>query len=316
MISVIIPVYNEEKNLEILQKELDGVLASCGKEYEIIYVDDGSKDNSFNILNNIVQCNIRTKIVQLTRHYGQTEALQAGIDLSKGDILIFMDADLQNDPKDIPKLLSKIEDGYDVVSGWRRKREDSFLTRRLPSYIANFLISQFSKVKLHDYGCTLKAYRREVISQIRLYSEMHRFIPIYATRRGASIVEVEVSHRKRISGESKYNLGRIYKVVLDFLVAEFINNYLNRPMYVFGMLGLILLFIGNILGVFIILRKLFLGGVWVSPLLFIMVMFIIVGSQFILMGLLAEISIRLYYKTTGELTYSVQKVIEKEPENE
>jgi len=312
MISIIIPVYNEEKNLEILQKGLAEVLNFLVKDYEIIYVDDGSEDNSLDILKNIVHNNAKTKIVQFTKHFGQTEAIQAGIDYSKGEILVFLDADLQNDPKDIPKLLAKIEEGYDIASGWRRKREDSFLTRKLPSYIANFLIAQFTKVKLHDYGCSLKAYRRNAINQIRLYSEMHRYIPIYASRRGALITEVEVSHRRRSFGKSKYNLMRIPKVILDFFVAEFINSYLNKPMYLFGTSGLILIFLGSVTAVFIILRKIFFAGAWVSPLIFIMTIFIIIGFQFILMGFLAEISIRLYYESRGTLTYSIKNIIEKD----
>lgn len=312
MVSIIIPVYNEEKNLEALQKELKKVLDSLVKNYEIIYVDDGSKDNSSEVLKRIVQCNIKTSMVQLSRHYGQTEAIQAGIDFSKGQIVVFLDADLQNDPEDIPKLLDKIKEGFDVVSGWRKKRKDSFFTKRLPSYIANFLISLFSKVKLHDYGCSLKAYRKDAIKQIRLYGEMHRFLPMYVARGGASITEIQVSHRRRFSGTSKYTLMRIPKVILDFFVAEFINSYLTKPMYIFGMGGFFLFFLGSLLGILIILRRVFFGGIWVSPTLFIMVMCIIIGFQFVLMGFLAEISIRLYYKTSGERTYSVKRVMEKE----
>lgn len=311
MVSIIIPVYNEEGNIKTLQRGLNDVLNSLDKDYEIIYVDDGSKDNTLQVLKNIVQHSIKTKVIQLSRHFGQTEAMQAGIDVSKGEVLIFLDGDMQNDPKDIPKLLSKIDEGYDVVSGWRKKRKGPFLTRKLPSYVANFLISRFSKNKLHDYGCTLKAYRKEVIEQIRLYGEMHRLLPLYAARQGASIAEVTVSHHQRFSGTSKYNLMRIPKMILDFCVAEFINNYLNKPMYVFGIGGIFLFLVSIALGIFIILRKTFFGGTWVSPLLFIMVMLIVIGFQFILMGFLAEISIRLYYKNTGELSYSIKKIIEK-----
>ena len=310
MVSVIVPVYNEENNIEPLQKELKETLSSLGMNYEIIYVDDGSNDNSSQILQKITQNNTKVKVVQFSRHFGQTETIQAGIDYSRGDVLIFLDADMQNDPKDIPRLIKEIEEGYDVVSGWRKNRKDSFFTRKLPSYIANFLISFFSKVKLHDYGCTIKAYRKEVIKQIRLYGEMHRLLPIYAARQGASIIEVEVSHRPRFSGTSKYNLSRIHKVILDFFVAEFINNYLSKPMYIFGSAGLFLLFLGSGLSFFVVLRKIFFEGIWVSPLLFIAVICIIIGFQFILIGLLGEIIIRLYYANTGKLTYSVKKVIE------
>lgn len=316
MISVIVPVYNEEESLEVLHRELRETLGPLGRNYEIICVDDGSRDNSLGVLGNIVQQDVHVKIVQLARHYGQTEAMQAGIDYAKGDIIIFIDADLQNDPRDIPRLLAKMDQGYDMVSGWRKNRKDLLFSKKLPSFVANCLISQFSKVRLHDYGCSLKAYRRDVIKQIRLYAEMHRFIPIYASRLGASICEIEVSHRKRMTGKSKYNLMRIPRVVLDFFVAEFINNYLNKPMYIFGTSGLFSLFLGAATGAFIIIRKVFFGGVWISPLLFIMVLLIIIGFQFVLMGFLAEISIRLYYKSGGELTYAVKLIIDREKGNE
>lgn len=312
MISIIIPVYNEEKSLKVLQTELNQELNSLGKDYEIIYVDDGSVDESPKIIRNLVQTNNNVKLIQFKKHYGQTEAMQAGIDNSAGDALIFIDADLQNDPKDIPRFLQKLEEGFDVVSGWRRKREDPFFSRRLPSLVANFLISQLSKVKLHDYGCTLKAYRKEIIKNIRLYGQMHRYIPIYASRLGASIAEVEVSSRKRFFGKSKYNLMRVPNVILDFLVAEFINKYMNKPMYIFGNSGLVLLLLGMATGALIVVRKLFLGGLWVSPLLFIMLLLIIVGFQFILMGFLAEIFIRFYYQNSGDSTYYIREIIEKE----
>ncbi len=305
-ISFIVPVYNEEKNLELLQTELSQVLASLGN-YEVIYVDDGSKDDSFEVLTKLKSCGANIRVIQLTRHFGQTEAMQAGIDCSAGDVIVFMDADLQNEPKDIPKLLSKINEGFTAVSGWRKKREDPFFTRRLPSYIANMLISKISKIKLHDFGCSLKAYRREAITQIRLYSEMHRFIPIYIARQGAPIAEVEVSHRRRAAGDSKYGMMRFFKVILDFLVAEFINNYLNKPMYVFGSAGILSIFFGGCICVFIVIRKIFFGGVWVSPLLFIVIISIIVGFQFILMGFIAELMIRLYYENTKARTYCIKK---------
>jgi glycosyltransferase involved in cell wall biosynthesis len=306
MISVVIPVYNEGKNLILLQEELTAVLDPLG-DYEIVYVDDNSKDNSFQVLNKIKSCNSNIKVIQFAKHFGQTEAMQAGIDYSTGEIIVFLDADLQNDPKDIPKLLSKIQEGFAVASGWRRKRKDSFFTRRLPSYLANLLISKISKVKLHDFGCTLKAYRREAINQVRLYSEMHRFIPIYAARQGVPIAEVEVAHRRRAAGYSKYSIMRIFKVILDFLVAEFINNYLNKPMYVFGAGGFFFIFLGGIIGVVIIIRKMVWGGVWVSPLLFIVILSVIVGFQFILMGFIAELVIRLYYENTKTKTYCIKK---------
>ncbi len=310
MISVIIPVYNEEKNLNVLNSELNKVLKSLVQDYEIIYIDDGSRDNSLKALINIANSSEKIRLVQLSQHYGQTPAMQAGIDYSRGEIIVFLDADLQNNPSDIPKLLNKMEEGFDVVSGWRRKREDPLFTKKIPSYIANYLISKLSKIKLHDFGCTFKVYKKDIIKKMRLYGEMHRLLPIYAARQGASIAEVEVSHRKRFRGNSKYGLGRIFKVVLDFFTAEFINNYISNPIYVFGFPGIVSNILGVLLGVLIVIRKIYFGGVWVSPLLFIMVVFIIIGFQFILMGLLAEISVRAYYETTGKPTYSVKKIME------
>jgi len=307
VISIVIPVYNEEQNLVLLQNEIAEALDVTGMDYEVLYIDDGSRDRSAEILRGFTQSSERIRLIQLSRHFGQTEAMQAGIDFSRGDILIFLDADRQNDPRDIPRLVRKIEEGFDVVSGWRRHRRDPFLTRRLPSYAANFLISQLTKVKLMDYGCSLKAYRRDVIKGIKLYSEMHRLVPIYASRQGASIAEIEVAHRKRHAGKAKYNLIRAHKVLLDLVVAECITNYFNKPSYGFGSAGLFCLFIGGGIGGIITIRKLFFGGVWVSPLLFIMVMAIITGLQFILMGILAEIFIRLYYRNTKETTYTVKK---------
>lgn len=308
MISIVVPVYNEEKNLDVFQKELDAALGNVGA-YEVIYIDDGSTDRSRDVLAGIKPHHREVKVIELARHFGQTEAMQAGIDHAAGDILVFLDADLQNDPQDIPKLLSKIEEGYDVVSGWRKDRKDPFFTRRLPSFFANLLISRISKVKLRDLGCTLKAYRKESLMHLRLYSEMHRLIPLYIARQGGRIAEVEVSHRKRVAGQSKYGLMRFFRVVLDFYVAEFMNRFLNKPMYVFGGWGIFLTFLAFCLGVFISLRKIFWGGEWVSPLLFILVMLVIVSVQLILMGLIAEITIRIYYEDKPKRTYTLKKTV-------
>jgi glycosyltransferase involved in cell wall biosynthesis len=305
---MVIPVYNEEKNLLELQKELNDALKDAGV-YEVVYIDDGSTDGSLDILNQIKIHHREVKVIELTRHFGQTEAMQAGIDHAAGDILVFLDADLQNDPKDIPKLLSKIEEGYDVASGWRKGRKDPCMTRKIPSFFANLLIMKISKVKLHDLGCTLKAYRKEALKNIRLYSEMHRLIPLYVARQGGRIAEVEVSHRKRVAGKSKYGLTRFFRVVLDFYVSEFMNGFLNKPMYVFGGWGFFLTFLAFCLGIFIFLRKIFWGGEWVSPLIFILVMLIIVSVQLILMGLIAEIAIRIYYESRRKRTYSVRKTV-------
>ena len=308
MISIVIPVYNEEKNLPALQKELDSAMKEVGA-YEVVYIDDGSTDGSPDVLSRIKSHHPEVKVIEFTRHFGQTEAMQAGIDHAAGDILVFLDADLQNDPKDIPKLLSKIEEGYDVASGWRKGRKDPCITRKIPSFFANLLISKISKVKLHDLGCTLKAYRKEALKNIRLYSEMHRLIPLYVARQGGRIAEVEVSHRKRVAGKSKYGLTRFFRVVLDFFVAEFMNGFLNKPMYVFGGWGIFLTFLAFCLGIFISLRKIFWGGEWMSPLFFILVMLVIVSVQLILMGLIAEITIRIYYENRHKRTYAVKKAI-------
>lgn len=306
MVSIVIPVYNEEKNLVTLQIEINDSMKGEGV-YEVVYVDDGSTDGSRKVLGEIQAQYREVKVIELSRHFGQTEAMQAGIDHARGSVLVFLDADLQNDPRDIPRLLSKVEEGYDVVSGWRKGRQDPCLTRKIPSLIANFLISRISKVKLHDLGCTLKAYRKEALEDIRLYSEMHRLIPLYVARQGGRITEVEVAHRKRTAGRSKYGLARFFRVVLDFYVAEFMNGFLNKPMYVFGGWGIFLTFLAGCLGGFILLRKVFWGGEWVSPLLFILVMLVIVSVQLILMGLIAEIVIRIYYENKQKKTYTVKK---------
>ncbi len=308
MISIIIPVYNEDKNLSVLQKELEDALTEIGS-YETIYVDDGSKDNSLDELNKIKSCHPEVKVIELTNRYGQTQAMQAGIDHASGEVLVFLDADLQNDPKDIPRLLSKLNEGYDVVSGWRRRRKDPFFSRKAPSFLANWLFSKIFKIQLHDLGCTLKAYRKKVLGNIRLYGEMHRLLPIYAARQGSKIAEIEVSHRRREAGKSKYGPMRFSRVVLDFYVADFMNNYLSKPMYVFGGCGIFLMFVAFCLGVLISLRKMFWGGEWVSPLLFILVMLVIIGVQSILMGLIAEITVRIYYESKNKRTYAVRKIL-------
>lgn len=311
MLSIIIPLYNEADNLKLLHPKLIEVLNKLNKDYEVIYVDDNSTDGSHDLVREFAQSNEKVKIIRLARNFGQTLAIQAGIDYSKGDTLIFIDADLQNDPADIPKLLHKIEEGYDVVSGWRRYRKDSLLNKKIPSFIGNSLISFLFNIRLHDLGCTLKIYKREVLSNIRLYGEMHRLLPLYAVMRGASIAEVEVSHNPRLAGKTHYGWSRIFKVSLDLVTVRFFETYSTKPIYFFGGTGICLLILGIVIGVIVVIRKIMFKGVWISPLLFISLMFVTMGVQLILMGLLAEIIIRIYYKSQTEPTYIVKDIFEK-----
>ncbi|MFA5725868.1 MAG: glycosyltransferase family 2 protein [Candidatus Omnitrophota bacterium] len=306
MISVIVPVYNEEKNLTPINSRLIEILSKLNKEYEIIYIDDCSKDASYGVLRELANSNNRLKIISLSRNFGQTLAVQAGIDNAQGDILVFMDADMQNDPADIPKLLSKIEEGYDVVSGWRRQRKDPFLNKKLPSFIANSLISFLFKTRIHDLGCALKAYKKEVFSNIRLYGEMHRLLPLYAAINGASIAEVEVRHNSRPSGKSHYGWSRLFKVSLDLVTVRFFEGYATKPIYFFGGIGVFFLSMGMLAGIIVIVRKILFQGIWISPLLFTSFLFVLVGMQLILIGLLAEITIRIYYKSANNPTYIIR----------
>ena len=309
MVSIIIPVYNEKSNLNLLNERLQKALDKIDEESEIIYVDDNSLDGSYKLLKEFCQFNNKTKLISLSRNFGQTLAVQAGIDHSQGDILVIMDADLQNEPEDIPNLLQKIREGYDVVSGWRKHRKDPYFTKKIPSFLGNSLISFLFKVKLHDFGCALKAYKREAISNVRLYGEMHRLLPLYLAMRGASIAEVEVAHNPRLRGKTHYGLSRVFKVSLDLLTARFFEIYSTKPIYFFGGAGVVLIFPGIAVGILVIIRTLVFQGVWVSPLLFISLMFLTMGIQLILMGLLAEIIIRIYYKSSTEQTYIIKELI-------
>ncbi|MDO8750293.1 MAG: glycosyltransferase family 2 protein [Dehalococcoidia bacterium] len=314
-LSIVIPVFNEEDNLRPLHEKLVEVCLRVGVSFEVIYVDDGSKDGSLTVLEALATNDAHVKVIQLRRNFGQTAAIAAGVDASQGEVVILMDADMQNDPEDIPRLLAKIQEGYDVVSGWRRNRKDRFLTRRLPSNMANKLISVVSGVRLHDYGCTLKAYRREVIQGIRFYGEMHRLIPAYAAWMGASITEIEVTHHPRLHGRSKYGLSRTIKVMLDLITVKFLSSFATKPIYVFGMAGLLMLAAGALVGAIVLAQK-FFADVFVhrNPLLLLAVFLFILGVQLIMMGLLAEINIRTYYESQNKPIYSVRRVIsQKEP---
>jgi len=313
--SLVIPVFNEAKNLSQLYGEL---IASCTKfkrTFEIIFVDDGSWDESFVILKKIQKGDSRVKILKLRRNFGQTAALSAGFDYAKGEIIITLDADLQNDPEDIHLLIKKIEEGYDIVSGWRKKRKDKFLTRRLPSAIANRLISLITRVKLHDYGCTLKAFRRDVIKNIRLYGEMHRFIPAIASQMGVSISEVKVNHRARAYGKSKYSVLRFIKVILDLLTVKFLLSYSTRPLQIFGLIGLASGLAGIIMGLYLSYQRLIVQvSLADRPLLLLAILLIIIGIQFITIGLLAEIMARAYHESSEKNIYFIREIVDSDSE--
>ncbi len=310
-LSIVIPVYNEQDSLPHLQPALHAALAPLPElTWEVIYVDDGSKDGSASILEKIAtEDPEHTRVVWLRRNFGQTAAIAAGIDHAQGDVITMLDADLQNDPADIPMLLEKIGEGYDVVSGWRIQRQDTFLTRKLPSRMANWLISTVTGVRLHDYGCTLKAYRREVLTGFHLYGEMHRFIPAYAYSVGARITEVPVHHHARKYGKTKYGLTRTLKVVLDLLTVKFLISYSNKPIYLFGGVGMILILSSVLLLLFLAIRKFTVDiGILSSPLFQIGVMLMIMGFQSILMGLIAELLVRTYHESQAKPTYTIRKV--------
>jgi glycosyltransferase involved in cell wall biosynthesis len=309
-LSVFLPVYNEQENLLPLHAKLVESLEALGRTYEIIYVDDGSTDGSLSKLRDMASRDQRVRVVALRRNYGQTAAMSAGIDQARGRILIPMDADLQNDPADIGRLIEELEEGYDVVSGWRKDRKDKFLTRRLPSMLANFLISKISKVPLHDYGCTLKAYRREIISEVRLYGEMQRFIPIYASWAGARVAEIPVAHHPRRAGRSKYGLSRTLKVVFDLITIKFLSSYSTKPLYIFGSAGLICLIISFLSCLWALYYR-FFQGVHLNrtPLTVLTMIMFAMGFQFIFMGLLAEILIRTYHESQNKPIYSVREAI-------
>jgi glycosyltransferase involved in cell wall biosynthesis len=308
LLSVVIPVFNEVENLPLLQKALARSLK--GLRHEVIYVDDGSTDGTPKVLEGLARANRQTtRVVELRRNYGQTAAIAAGIDHSKGDVVVLIDADLQNDPADIPMMLAKIHEGFDVVSGWRRERKDPWL-RRLPSQMANALISWVTGVRLHDYGCTLKAYRREVLQGFRLYGEMHRFIPAYAASVGARTAEVVVGHHPRRHGKAKYGLERTPKVILDLFTVKFLISFASKPIYLFGGAGILLILPSLLVLFFLLVRRVFLQiPVLTSPLFQTSTMFVLLGFQSILMGLIAELLVRTYHESQAKPTYFVRRVI-------
>ncbi len=306
-VSIVIPVYNEEDNLELLLAKLQ---ALTDFEWEAIFVNDGSKDQSTEILDELAQKEARVKVVHFLKNYGQTAAMAAGFANAQYDIVVPMDADLQNDPADIVHLLAKMTKGYDVVSGWRKDRQDATWTRVWPSNLANSLISYITGVKLHDYGCTLKAYKKEVIQEIRLYGEMHRFIPAYAAWHGAKVTEIEVKHHPRIHGQTKYGLGKTFRVILDLLVVKFLMDYPTRPMHFFGLAGFYGFLLSFIFAIWaIVLKLLALRTFSSTPLPMISAIFFVVGMQLILMGLLAEMVMRNSYEGQNKTTYKIRNKV-------
>ena len=309
-LSIVIPVYNEEENVEPLIQEINAAVRPLGKPYEIVVVDDGSRDATFSMLARLHLRDSCLRVVRLKRNFGQTAAIAAGLAYADGDVVILMDGDAQNDPKDIPALLAELKRGNDLVCGWRSNRRDPFLNRRLPSMIANHLVSWATQVKLHDYGCTLKAMRRDVAKNLKLYGEMHRFIPAIAYERGARVAELKVNHRPRMRGDSKYGIARTLRVILDLLTVKFLISYSTRPLHVFGVLGLSSGGLGFVIAVYLTLQKLVyhesIGG---RPLLLLAILLIFIGFQFLTMGLLAEMLSRTYHESQDKAVFVVGELL-------
>lgn len=317
LLSVIVPVFNEIENLDPLVDALLAVLAREDYRFEIVFVNDGSTDGSAEKLDAIAERESRCKVVHFRRNFGQTAAMMAGLDYSSGDVVVPIDADMQNDPADIPKLLEKLGEGYDLVSGWRRNRKDAKLTRNLPSWVANKLISWISGVRLSDYGCTLKAYRRSVVKDLKLYGEMHRFLPIYASWSGARTTEIPVRHHPRVHGESKYGLKRIFKVPLDLVVVKFLSSYAHRPIYVFGGFSLLSGLGALITFGFMVFYKFWGGKSFIAtPLPVLVAMFVLMGFISLLMGLIAELLVRTYHESQDKKTYLVRRTLNLETEGQ
>jgi glycosyltransferase involved in cell wall biosynthesis len=312
-VSVVLPVFNERDNLEPLHPQLTDALKLLGREYEVIYVDDGSTDGSWEVLRALAAGDAHVRLVRLRKNFGQTSALAAGFAHSRQPIVVTLDADLQNDPRDIPRLVEKLGDSYDVVSGWRRHRQDPWLTRLLPSHIANFLIRRVSGVPLHDSGCTLKAYRREITHDLSLYGEMHRFLPVLAQWVGGRVTELEVAHHPRTRGASKYGLLRTYKVLLDLITLKFIEDFQSRPNYIFGGFGLLSLMLSFLALDVVAYRVFVLGRLEATPMAFLMVTFFLTGVLSLFIGFLAEIVIRGFYDTRRKPTYYVRETVGVDP---
>lgn len=309
-LSIVIPIFNEEESIESLYDSIVEVTKSMGLSLEIIFVNDGSQDRSFEILCGLHQKDPRVKVVDFRRNFGQTAAMAAGFHIAKGRLIVSMDGDLQNDARDIPRLLSKLEEGYDLVSGWRKERKEALFRRRFPSWIANWLIGRITGVRLHDYGCTLKAYRAEIIKEIGLYGEMHRFIPALASWMGARIAEIPVTHHARRFGKTKYGLGRTVRVILDLITVKFLMTYSTRPLHFFGIPGLLSLFLGILISLYLTILKLFFHEQLAQrPLILFGILLIFIGIQFISMGILAEIQTRTYHEAQGKPTYAIREIL-------
>jgi glycosyltransferase involved in cell wall biosynthesis len=309
-LSVVIPLYNEEESVPHLHAALTEALTEYGTPYEIVIVDDGSSDRSFELLSEIAQRDPHLKLIQLRRNFGQTAAFSAGFDHACGEVVITMDADLQNDPHDIPLLMEKIDEGYDIVSGWRKDRQDRFLDRRLPSMIANRMISNVTDVRLHDYGCSLKAYRADVLQYVHLYGELHRFIPALASQVGGTVTEVPVNHYARQYGKSKYGIGRATRVALDLITVWFLGGYSTRPIHVFGTLGLLSAGLGVLIGLYLTILKFFSHqDIGTRPMLLLAVLLVVIGVQLITMGLLGEMITRTYFESQDKPIYVVRTVV-------
>lgn len=310
-VSIIIPIYNEMENIPLLTGQILGVMEKYEPSYEIIFIDDGSSDGSNLILKDICKSRETVRAIRFRKNFGQTAAMAAGFDYARGDIIVAMDGDLQNDPKDIPRLIEKLEEGYDVVNGWRKNRQDSFLDRRLPSMIANWLIGKVTGVTLHDYGCSLKAYRADTIKMVSLYGEMHRFIPALASIEGATITEMPVDHHSRQYGKSKYNIMRTFKVVLDLMTVTFLKKFATRPLHMFGRIGLASFFLGFCICAYLTVEKVFYN-IHLSdrPLLLLGVLLILTGLQLFSSGIIAELQIRTYYETQQKPIYRIKEIYE------
>jgi glycosyltransferase involved in cell wall biosynthesis len=309
LVSLVIPLFNEEENVDALYEELERVLTPTGLNLEYVFIDDGSKDETFNRLSQAVKNDPKVIIVRFRRNFGQTAAMAAGFDYANGDVVVTLDGDLQNDPAEIPRMLEKLDEGYDMVAGWRKKRQDNLMYRTIPSRLGNWVISKITNVQLHDYGCTLKVMTKDVAKNIQLYGEMHRFIPAVAAELGVRIAELPVNHRARVFGRSKYGLSKAFRVVLDLLTVKFFLGYATRPLHMFGMLGLISGGLGGGLFTKLLIERFLLhmplGG---RPALIVSVMFVLIGLQFLCFGLLAEILVRTYHESQNKKTYSVRQV--------